>query len=48
MIFGLYKVVYKFGLFDIILFRGVLFDYVFGDEKVEGGEVGIKLRLFDW
>ncbi len=44
-VFGAYKVAYKSGSFTIAMVPLPGVNNAFGDEKVEGGEIGIKSRL---
>ncbi|MDR2857813.1 MAG: TonB-dependent receptor [Novosphingobium sp.] len=46
-VFGAYKVAYKSGSFAIGTVPLATVDNSFGDEKVEGGEIGVKARLLD-
>jgi len=46
-VFAAYKVAYKSGSFTVGTVPLATVDNSFGDEKVNGGEVGIKSRLFD-
>ena len=46
-IFGAFKQAYKSGSFNIVIPGNTGEDKHFGDEKVQGGEVGIKSRLLD-
>jgi len=46
-VFGAYKVAYKSGSFTVGTVPLATVDNSFGDEKVRGGEVGIKSRLMD-
>jgi len=46
-IFGALKQGYKSGSFEMTLPPAVGEDHSFGDEKVQGGELGIKTRMFD-
>jgi len=45
-VFGAYKMAYKSGGFSAATFPLPNANNSFGDEKVEGGEVGVKTRLF--
>ncbi len=46
-IFGAFKQAYKSGSFNIVIPANPGQDKSFGDEKAQGGEIGIKSRLFD-
>ena len=46
-IFGAYKQAYKSGSFNIVIPGNPGENKSFGDEKVNGGEIGIKSRLLD-
>jgi iron complex outermembrane receptor protein len=46
-LFGAYKIGYKSGSFGIGIAPGPAEDKSFGDERVEGGEIGLKTRLAD-
>ncbi|MGE3690270.1 MAG: TonB-dependent receptor [Novosphingobium sp.] len=46
-VFGAYKQAYKSGSFNIVIPGNAGENKSFGDEKVNGGEIGIKARLLD-
>jgi iron complex outermembrane receptor protein len=45
--FAAYKTGFKSGSFNGVVFLSPTTDGSFNDEKVEGGEIGVKTRLFD-
>jgi outer membrane receptor protein involved in Fe transport len=46
-LFGSYKTGFKSGSFNGVIFLSPTTPGSFGDEKVKGGEIGLKSRLFD-